>query len=431
MPPDLVRARQALTGMSVQDAGQMVLLLNESSLNREFSVLQSTADSGSLLDVSVHDDSGWAHAGDNSVSDLTDSLLPDASDHLRDRAEGMVQAVISDRALQNSIVTYDKRGGCTRKMNSFGKRKLTRRKLVRRKCKRGPRMGMMGIFFDFDPAKHPQIARKMSEAGAVDAKLKPNQPFTDSGRWSFDAGAATVLMRTLAEVRVKYPNLDARYLIQTKDHTGKTVYVDVSGDAADVVGLFNHSTDPFYRILLHVKPSGAIVVEFIPTGKQIANIDDELTINYDLSFGFQQDDEVAEEDLELTYSEKLDSVKSREHANKAFGEAIKKVRGRMHKSGAKLDGSADENRPEVLEMFHVTYIRCILDYMLNIIINIDFDYIHLATPTNLGVKGIVQIKELEGYAQRLLGEAQLRTFRAADFTSQGLRSAQAQVTRSS
>ena len=37
--------------------------------------------------------------------------------------------------------------------------------------------------------------------------------------------------------------------------------------------------------------------------------------------------------------------------------------------------------------------------MLNIIINIDFDYIHLATPTNLGVKGIVQIKELEGYAQ--------------------------------
>eukprot|EP01047_Picozoa_sp_COSAG01_P067014 COSAG01_NODE_9372_length_2464_cov_5.895560_3_plen_141_part_00 len=26
----------------------------------------------------------------------------------------------------------------------------------------------------------------------------------------------------------------------------------------------------------------------------------------------------------------------------------------MHKSGAKLDGSADENRPEVLEMFHVT-----------------------------------------------------------------------------
>ena len=76
-------------------------------------------------------------------------------------------------------------------------------------------------------------------------------------------------------------------------------------------------------------------------------------------------------------------------------------------------------------------IRCILDYMLNIIIDIDFDYIHLATPTNLGVKGIVQIKELEGYAQRLLGEAQLRTFRAADFTSQGLRSAQAQVTRSS
>ena len=76
-------------------------------------------------------------------------------------------------------------------------------------------------------------------------------------------------------------------------------------------------------------------------------------------------------------------------------------------------------------------IRCILDYMLNIIIDIDFDYTHLATPTNLGVKGIVQIKELEGYAQRLLGEAQLRTFRAADFTSQGLRSAQAQVTRSS
>ena len=76
-------------------------------------------------------------------------------------------------------------------------------------------------------------------------------------------------------------------------------------------------------------------------------------------------------------------------------------------------------------------IRCILDYMLNIIIDIDFDYIHLATPTNLGVKGIVQIKELEGYAQRLLGEAQLRTFRAADFASQGLRSAQAQVTRSS
>ena len=31
-------------------------------------------------------------------------------------------------------------------------------------------------------------------------------------------------------------------------------------------------------------------------------------------------------------------------------------------------------------------IRCILDYMLNIIINIDFNYIHLATPTNLGVK---------------------------------------------
>ena len=76
-------------------------------------------------------------------------------------------------------------------------------------------------------------------------------------------------------------------------------------------------------------------------------------------------------------------------------------------------------------------IRCILDYMLNIIINIDFDHIYLATPTNLGVKGIVQIKGLEGYAQRLLGEAQLRTFRAADFTSQGLRSAQAQVTRSS
>ena len=55
--------------------------------------------------------------------------------------------------------------------------------------------------------------------------------------------------------------------------------------------------------------------------------------------------------------------------------------------------------------------------MLNIIINIDFNYIHLATPTNLGVKGIVQIKGLEGYAQRLLGEAQLRTFRAADFSS--------------
>ena len=61
-------------------------------------------------------------------------------------------------------------------------------------------------------------------------------------------------------------------------------------------------------------------------------------------------------------------------------------------------------------------IRCILDYMLNIIINIGFNHIHLATPTNLGVKGIVQIKELEGYFQRLLGEAQLRTFRAADFT---------------
>ena len=76
-------------------------------------------------------------------------------------------------------------------------------------------------------------------------------------------------------------------------------------------------------------------------------------------------------------------------------------------------------------------IRCILDYMLNIIINIDFNHIHLVTPINLGVKGIVQIKELEGCAQRLLGEAQLRTFRAADFTSQGLRSAQAQVTRSS
>ena len=43
-----------------------------------------------------------------------------------------------------------------------------------------------------------------------------------------------------------------------------------------------------------------------------------MTINYDLSFGFQQDDEVAEEDLELTYSEKLDSVKSREQKPEVF-----------------------------------------------------------------------------------------------------------------